>query len=55
MNTAETSTQPRPTFQMRIEPELLEKIRTRARRERRSMSEWIRYAAVLELRRKRAA
>jgi hypothetical protein len=40
---------------MRIESALLNKIREAARKERRSASEWLRHAAVLQLRRKKAA
>ncbi len=42
----------RPFFQMRIKAELLARIRARAKRERRSVSEFIRNAAELQLRRK---
>jgi hypothetical protein len=54
----ETSRQPRrylSNFQLRIEPELLDEIRKRAKQERRSASEFVRHAAKLQLRRKRAA
>jgi hypothetical protein len=45
----------RPFFQMRIKADLLARIRARAKKERRSVSEFMRHAAELELRRKRAA
>ena len=44
-----------PSFQLRIESDLLEKIRARAKTERKAMSVWIRDLAVRELRRKVAA
>jgi hypothetical protein len=52
MQNAET---PAPLFQLRIKADLLAKIRARAKKERRSVSEFMRHAAELQLRRKRAA
>jgi hypothetical protein len=49
MKNAETAA---PLFQLRIKADLLRKIRDRAKRERRSMSEFMRHAAELELQRK---
>lgn len=43
---------PRHIFQMRVTHDLLDRIRQRARKERRSASEWLRHCAELELRRK---
>jgi Ribbon-helix-helix protein, copG family len=44
-----------PLFQLRIKADLLRRIRDRAKKERRSVSEFMRHAAELELRRKKAA
>jgi hypothetical protein len=52
MQNAATAT---PLFQLRIKADLLAKIRARAKKERRSVSEFMRHAAELQLRRKRAA
>ena len=42
----------RPFFQMRIKADLLKRIRARAKKERRSISEFIRHAAEVELKKK---
>ncbi len=44
----------RPPLQIRIKPALFRKIRGRAKSEGLSVSEWLRGAAVQELRRKKA-
>lgn len=57
MSTETTTQTPRlrnrPPLQVRIKPELFTKIRERAKREGLSVSEWIRGAAIQELRRKK--